>query len=1447
MNAASRNGGGANGERPAIRVFISSPSDVRPERLIAERVVQRLDREFAYHFHIEPVLWEREPLVASAHFQDGIVPPHETDIVAVILWSRLGMKLPADKYRGALSGGPVTGTEWEFEDALASYRVQRLPDLLLYRKKADITGSLADEAVVRERLDQKRLVEDFMLRWTRSADGSAFTAASWEFEDAAAFEELLEAHLRELIRRRLTTAEEGPGGIRWHQGSPFRGLQSFDLDHAQVFFGRTRARNEVRELLARQAERGSAFVLVIGASGSGKSSLVKAGVLADLRLPGMIGRVALCRYAILRPADGGGDPIAALAAVLLTPDALPELGGLQYDAATLAGQLRDNPRQVAFAVRQGLAAAGQAAKLTEIAEARLLVVVDQLEELFTLGSVTPAAREGFVAALAALARSGLVWVIATLRSDFFDRLETVPHLLALAAGEARYVLAAPNDGELGQIITRPAREAGVRFEADAVRGISLDEVLREAAGHDRNALPLLSYVLDLLWQHRRSADGMLTVAAYDELGGLDGAIGRRAEEVFTALPADVQAAFPQVLRALVAVGQGAEDRATARSAPQSAFPPGTPASALVAALLGPEARLLVADGAGAAARLRVAHEAVLTHWRRARRQIAADRKDLQLRGRLEQAAALWEAAAPADRPALLLNPGLPLSEAEDLLARRGDELDPAVVAFVTISGTTARAAERRRLRRLRVVAAGFAVLAAGAVAASGFAWLQRNEAVTQRTFARHQAEVALSRQLVAQSAGHLDDALDVGLLLAIEAMNASDTFEARAVLLKGLGRYPRIQEYLRGQIDQAPVGARYVRAFGLAISPDGGLLAAVGNSQKTVTLFDPRTGRAIRQLSGGHTDAVESVAFSRDGKLLASGGEDYKLVIWDPFRGRPLRTIGGTPDTVTAIAFGSSLENVYYAAGDKLYRWNWSGTAPPQAFSTPDLRSIERVYVSARETYAIVSGFRNAQDDINGRMTVWINLATGQAIGHPQDGMALALSPSYDRVALARKGRVQVYNADTQVALDPPITGTFPDPVELAGAFSPSGRELAVSADNTIAIWNLKTATATDEPWHGHVESIDALVFDPDGAHLTSLAADDSIIYWNLAAPRSLARRFASTADGWSLAFSPATPALASAGDKTTTVWDSNSGQVTAVFQTPDLPDADLSFSPDGRLLLLSDSRDVDDTTRKPSAAAVFDLQSHARLLTLPDGRRGGPLAISPDGGRIALVDGLNGVVVWDRSSRTFSPVLATAPGNISALAFTAPDQIAIGDAKANILVCSLASSPAACTPIEGTTRAPVGLLALPDQNLLLSTGYETLSAWDLTAHRRVSNLVHPTGIGAPAIVTAAPEAQLVAWSDFGRPTFQTLDSKLGREFGDEMRAPAGREGLDSVSGLAFRPDGRILASMEQNTVYLWDFDISSWRRRACAIANRNLTIEEWDRYLGPAPYRKTCGDLPRP
>jgi hypothetical protein len=662
------------------RVFISSPFDVRRERLIAEKVVKLLDREFSHFFRVETVLWERRPLIASHHFQDfeNIPPPRTCDITVVILWSRMGVPLPSDRFRGAVSDKvPVTGTEWEFEDALASCRANGRPTLLLYHKEAPILATLDSKDKVDEMWRQKSLVEDFMLNWFRSADGN-YIAASQRFTIATEFEEKVEDDLRELLQREVKAGNYGiPALISWHKGSPFRGLEAFETEHSPVFFGRTRARNELRDKLALQDRPdGCAFVLVLGASGSGKSSLIKAGLIPDLSLPGMIGDVALCRFAFMNPARTGGDLLSALSIAIIA--ALPELLELRYSAERLTGLLRGDCKQAAFAIEQGLGRASEQAQLTEVASARLVVIVDQLEEIFTQESLTSDERELFARVLEVLARSGLAWIIGSMRSDFFHRTATVPTLARITAGESCYMLAAPTANEIGQIIRHPARAAGLRFDVDATRGISLDEELRDVAARDPASLPLLEYTLDQLWK-RKDENGVLTFAACADLGGLKGAIGRRAQEELEKLAANVRETLPSVLRSLVQVEQGAGGAATARAAPMSLFRPGTAERTLVDAFVAPDARLFVASGDDKGATLRVAHEALLTHWETAREQIARDRADLQLRGRLEQAAALWRESEDESR---LLGEGSPLEEAEHHLASYPNELSSEVVRFI---------------------------------------------------------------------------------------------------------------------------------------------------------------------------------------------------------------------------------------------------------------------------------------------------------------------------------------------------------------------------------------------------------------------------------------------------------------------------------------------------------------------------------------------------------------------------------------------------------------------------------------------------------------------------------------------------------------------------------------------------------------------------------------------
>jgi hypothetical protein len=672
-----------------IQIFISSPGDVLPERVLAERVIHRLGHEFAAHVELAVVRWERKPMQATRHFQDNIARPSATDIVVVILWSKLGTDLPLDAFPGPLSGASVTGTEWEFEEAARASRETGKPDLLVYRKTKSLSVPVDDDEEEEALRAQADRAKRFVKRWFTDEKTGAFKNAYRTFNEPDELESMLYDHLRELIQRRVSAGASGQRKVAWTRGSPFRGLQSFEVGDGLIFHGRTRARHELREALVAQQARGCAFVVVVGASGSGKSSLVKAGLINDIRIPGVVEGVGLCRYAIMRPGNARAGLCDQLSRALFEPEALPELARQEQSVESIAAALIDAPQQALRAVKLALKAAADHAKLPSHTRAIVAIVVDQLEEMFTTSEL--ADKEAFVAALDTLAQSGVVWVVATLRSDFLPQLESIPRLAELAAAAGHYLLSAPRDSEVAQMIRLPAESAGLTFEVDPRTGLSLDEEVRRAAGLQAGSLPLLEYVLDRLW-HARTKEGVLTFAAYEALGGVEKTLATRAEEAFGQLPREAQAAFPTVLRALVTVQPGGEAKFTARTAPLDAFPEGSPERTLIDAFQKPDERLLVID---AERRMRVAHEALFTHWQRASDQLSADRRALEVRAMLEQDAERW-ACTWAERDSLLLPPGIRLAEATYLLEHRSGDLSALVIDYIRHS----IAADKSRLARL---------------------------------------------------------------------------------------------------------------------------------------------------------------------------------------------------------------------------------------------------------------------------------------------------------------------------------------------------------------------------------------------------------------------------------------------------------------------------------------------------------------------------------------------------------------------------------------------------------------------------------------------------------------------------------------------------------------------------------------------------------------------------
>ncbi len=618
-----------------------------------------------------------------------------------ILWNRIGMAL--DKVRYARpDGGPAyeSGTVFEIEVALERLKKAALPDVALFRKRAPPTEVLSQDAA-EELARNLGLMKQVTDRWLKTNSGS-FKAAFNSFTDPDDFERQFEQHLRGW----LTARGHGTDGVNWRirdqdgrDRTPYPGLEAYGTEYATVFCGRDQALDLCLQDLRAAAQRGCAFLLLLGASGSGKSSLARAGLLPRLNKPGSAPGVDGWREATFRP---GLEPLAALAQALFA--ALPELSETGTPTPSAWGAtVRGHAEAAADTVKAALRRAGAKASARTPQRLKLLLLVDQLEEAF---AATPEERAAFAAALSALARSDDAWVVATLRDDRYAGLLEQPLLLALKRDGATHDLAPPEGAELEAIIRIPARLSGLSFERGADGG-DLAAVLRRDVT-DSDALPLLQMTLARLFEERDRASNTLTFRAYNDFGGLTGAIDQRAEEVFARANAAAQSELPALLLGLVG-GVGEDGKILAREAPAAALAD-TPARRELLDLL-VEGRLLLTDGREAPdgsrqVSVRVAHEALLRNWTRAQKILAPE--PLRAKPRVEQAQRDWQAGG--ERKADLLRGAL-LEGAQALVDAHGAALPTSLRNFVALSAEALKREKQWERWRFRGAIAAAIVLA----------------------------------------------------------------------------------------------------------------------------------------------------------------------------------------------------------------------------------------------------------------------------------------------------------------------------------------------------------------------------------------------------------------------------------------------------------------------------------------------------------------------------------------------------------------------------------------------------------------------------------------------------------------------------------------------------------------------------------------------------------------
>ncbi|MDN0195301.1 XRE family transcriptional regulator [Streptomyces sp. S.PNR 29] len=1198
-----------------------------------------------------------------------------------------------------------------------------------------------------------------------------------------------EGDVEEWERRWRAVAErdEGDAGPEEAsaEGSPYVGLRPLREQDAQWFFGREDLVDELADRLRRQR-----FVMVTGASGSGKSSLLRAGLVPRLRTSATV--------VVLTP---GPRPLEECAV---------RLGGMA--GATPGGlyrELKEDPRNLGRLLRQ-------IAERSGAGDGDAVLIVDQFEETFTLCR-DDAERDRFVETLvtAASADSGRCRVVLGVRADFYTHCVRNSFLVE-AMRDAQVPVGPMSLDGLRRVVVEPARRAGLTVESALLATLT-------AQAHGQAAvLPLVSHALLQTWRRRRG--NALTLDAFQAAGGLESALARTAEEFYHRLEAGQRESARRVFVRLTAPGDGTED--TRRPAPRAELDgldgagDGHVRTVLERAAA---ARLLTLDRE----RVELAHEALIRCWPRLSGWLAEDREAARTLRRLTDAAHTWEALG-RDPGALYRGTHLDMAAALDRAALSGQE------RRFLLASLAARTAERQAARRHGQLKRGaVALLSVLLVLASLTAFL----AVRAQRAADLQRDAASSQRAADKAAGLRTLNPPLAAQLALAAYRLSPTEAARGSVLSMFATpYATV------------LGGHTAAVLTTAAAPDGRIWVT-GGADRTVRLFSaqdphhPRESSASVRLAG----PVRAVAVSAEGRLLAAGDENGTVAVWDIEDERHPRLSTRLPaeaGPVVALGFGPGGRTLATVTRNGIRLWQLATPRQPRTLTVRHMTAGVTAAAFTRDGRTLATAhadrtlrlWRTAGPHGKVHELSAVDAPGGEvkAVAFAPDGRRLATGGTDFAVRLWDVG------GPRDARLRKVLKG-HTDAVNAVG-FSPDGRTLATgSTDATVRRWEVSgPGPARALPvLTGHTGSVVSVAFGPDGRSLATGSEDRTTRLWDLPDPALTGH----TSSLYSIAFSPDGRLLASGSyDRTVRLWnraDMRSPRRSVLLTGHTGPVNSVAFHPDGRTLA---SGSADGTLRLWSLTAG---RRPAPLTAVPC-RIGhvNAVAFAPDGRTLATGGERGAVRLWDTTDVRRPRPLAEipGPGAVDSVAFS-PDgrtlAVAGRDRTAVLWNVTGRRHPTRRAVLTGHTGEVKSVAFAPDGRAL-ATGSEdrTVRVWSLAGPGRPVLRDRFTGYTDGVMSVAfAPGGRMLAAASSDH-TVRLYD--VGGEDSRELAVLVGH--TKPVDTLAFSPDGRTLATGSEDwTALLWDPDVQRVAARICRAAPRSVTRAEWRQYFPQHRYRPPC------